>query len=707
MSANAIIIDHHVYNSLQNTWQRRKSDPQPCIDVKIALAASDIHAVGVKIVSVPQNIQPITFKALADTGCQSCLAGINLLTAMGLQRRHIIPVTMKMTAANSKGIEIIGALPLRIYGKSPTGSTILTRQLVYITPSTNRLFLSKQACASLGLISSNFPTIGENLAISSSSKQPESGITKECTCPKRTMPPPPPQTLPYPATQENRGKLEEYLLNYYKSSTFNICEHQTLPMMTGPPMKLMIDPNAIPYASHKPIPIPVHWQEDVYAGLAQDVRLGVIEPVPVGTPVTWCHKMIVVPKKSGKPRRTVDLQKLNRYAIRETHHTESPFHQARAVPPNTYKSITDQWNGYHAIPLNEKDRHFTTFITPKGRFRYRVAPQGYIASGDAYTRRSDEVVMDFPRKTKCVDDCCLWSNSIEEAFFQMVDWLDLCGRNGIVLNPSKFVFAKQTVEFAGFLITPTSVKPCSRSIEAIRKFPTPKNITDVRSWFGLINQVSFAFASAERMLPFRDLLKPGKPFQWTPQLEDLFNESKEIIISEIREGVEIFDKSRPTCLATDWCKEGLGFWLLQKHCLCEPVKPLCCRTGWKVALVGSRFTTSAESRYAPIEGEALAVADALRKARHFVLGCSDLIVAVDHKPLLKVLGDRSLENINNPRLLNLKEKTLQFHFRIMHVPGVRHAAADAVSRHPTSSGKELNLPDDIAMIAHTYPLNAI
>ena len=113
----------------------------------------------------------------------------------------------------------------------------------------------------------------------------------------------------------------------------------------------MIDPNAIPYASHKPIPIPVHGQEDVYAGLAQDVRLGVIEPVPVGTPVTWCHKMIVVPKKSGKPRRTVDLQKLNRYAIRETHHTESPFHQARAVPPNTYKSITGlmEWVPRHSF----------------------------------------------------------------------------------------------------------------------------------------------------------------------------------------------------------------------------------------------------------------------------------------------------------------------------------------------------------------------
>ena len=707
-SANALYIDHHIYNSIQNTWHRRKSDPQPCIDVQVSFVLSDIQAIGVKtMIKIPET-PIITFNAMADTGCQSCLAGINLLKAMGLQKTHLIPVTMKMTAANSQGIEILGALPLRISGKSSSGSSVFTHQLVYFTPSTSRLFLSKQACISLGLISSKFPTIGEAMEVNNTMPKPESGITRDCQCPRRTLPPPLPKSMPFAATEDNCGKLEKYLLNYYKSSTFNVCEHQTLPMMTGPPMKLMIHPDATPFACHKPIPIPVHWQEDVYAGLAQDVRLGVIEPVPVGTPVTWCHKMIVVPKKSGKPRRTVDLQPLNRYAIRETHHTESPFHQARAVPPNTYKSVTDQWNGYHAIPLDEKDRHLTTFITPKGRFRYRVAPQGYIASGDAYTRRCDEVVMDFPRKTKCVDDCLLWSNSIEEAFFHMVDWLDLCGRNGIVLNPDKFVFARKTVEFAGFIITPTSVKPCPRSIEAIKNFPTPKNITDIRSWFGLVNQVSFAFASADRMLPFRDLLKPGKQFEWTPKLEELFTESKALIIEEIREGVEIFDKSRPTCLATDWCKEGLGFWLLQKHCDCQVVKPLCCKSGWRVALVGSRFTTGAESRYAPIEGEALAVVDALRKARHFVLGCKDLIVAVDHKPLLKVLGDRSLENINNPRLLNLKEKTLQFNFRIMHVPGIRHAAADAISRHPTGDAKGLHLPDDIsADIASTGPLSSL
>nr|XP_054766956.1 uncharacterized protein LOC129274128 [Lytechinus pictus] len=151
---------------------------------------------------------------------------------------------------------------------------------------------------------------------------------------------------------------------------------------------------------------------------------------------------------------------------------------------------------------------------------------------------------------------------------------------------------------------------------------------------------------------------------------------------------------------------SIGFWLLQKHCTCDGTIPFCCVTGWKVTFVGSRFTHAAESRYAPVEGEALAVADALDKARYFVLGCEDLIIAVDHKPLLKIFGDRALKGISNPRLMNLKEKTLRYKFRMFHVPGVRHRATDCLSRHPTGKAEKLHLPDDVAMVG-VMPLSIL
>ena len=73
---------------------------------------------------------------------------------------------------------------------------------------------------------------------------------------------------------------------------------------------------------------------------------------------------------------------------------------------------------------------------------------------------------------------------------------------------------------------------------------------------------------------------------------------------------------------------------------------------------GSRFTKPNESRYAPTEGEALVVSWGLNNANVFVLGCKDLIVITNHKPLLNIFDHRDLSTITNPQLFKLKEKTL-------------------------------------------------
>ncbi len=180
----------------------------------------------------------------------------------------------------------------------------------------------------------------------------------------------------------------------------------------------------------EPVPIgePVTWCH-------RDIRLGVLEPVPIGEPVTWCPQDGHLCKKNGKPRRTIDFHSLNTHATRETHHTQSPFHQARSVPHNKKKTVFDDWNGYHSVPLHRDDRHYTTFINLWERYRYLTAPQGYISSGDGYSRRYDEIVSTFSAKTKCIDDTLLWADTIKESFFQASQWLDICGRNGITLNP--------------------------------------------------------------------------------------------------------------------------------------------------------------------------------------------------------------------------------------------------------------------------------
>lgn len=588
---------HHRHNRLTNNWVEQPSKPQPFLNLSVRIVDEDYQQLGFQPI-INSNPKAITLRALADTGCQSCLAGFQCIQRLGLTTHDLIPVKIKMHTANDQPINILGAVIIRISGVNRHGGTTETRQFTYITNDSDKLFLSKGACIDLGMITNNFPTVDETTANAFAGGDASAdSSTTNCTCPKRTLPPPLPTELPHPATKDNhRVKLQNFLLDYYGTSTFNTCEHQPLPLMVGPPLKLMIDSDADPVAFHTPIPVPIHWQREVKADLDRDVQLGVIEPVPVGEPVTWCHRMVVCAKKNGKPRRTVDFQPLNAHATRETHHTQSPFHQVRSVPYNTKKTVSDAWNGYHSVPLRHEDRHYTAFITPWGRYRYCTTPQGYISSGDGYSRRFDEIVYDFPNKIKVIDDALLWADTLEQSFFQTCQWLDTCGRNGIIQNPTKFVFGADTVEFSGFEITTDDVKPCQRIIRTIADFPRPKHITDIRSWFGLVNQVSYAFSMTDKMIPFRELLKSKSTFYGDAHLQRLFEESKLKIIKEIEHGVKIFDKSMPTCLTTDWSKTGLGFWLFQKHCSCPGTIPFCCTEGWKTVLVGSRFTHPAESR---------------------------------------------------------------------------------------------------------------
>ena len=735
-------LPHQSWDSTTSQWIQRRSPPQPNLEVHVSSHKEDYRAHGHTLREERHNLATT---ALADTGCQSCLAGPLLQRGLGLSNQDLIPATLHMNSASGNALPILGAALLRIRSSH---SKRETRQMVYFSPLATKLYLSLATCADLGLIATGFPLCApmplplpqDQLTRTRDPDQPPSLVQdlqtrprgavtrpspaatpadlqtrprehpvtplvsrpipttpRPCSCPTRAPPPPRPTSLPFPGTEANRHRLERHLLELYSASAFNVCEHQPLPMMSGPPLSLNIDPNATPKPCHNPIDIPIHWQDEVKAGLDRDVRLGVLEKVPLGTPVTWCHRMVICTKKDGSLRRTINLQPLNQHATRETHHCPSPFHQARAVPGNTKKTIFDAWNGYHSVALNKDDRHYTTFITPWGRYRYCTAPQGYTASGDAYTARYDALVAHVTSKTKCIDDALLWSDDITGAYHQATEWLNICAVNGITLNPRKFRFAQDRVEFAGFDITPTEVRPSPKFLESITDFPTPTGITDIRAWFGLVNQVAYAFSLTAAMLPFRALLKPTTPFHWTTELDDAFTASKLEIVDRIKEGVAIFDKGRPTCLATDWSKDGIGYWLFQKHCQCPSREIFCCQEGWRVTLVGSRFTHSAESRYAPVEGEALAVADALDKARHFVLGCSDLVVAVDHKPLLKLFGDRCLEDIPNPRLRNIKERTLRYRFRMVYIPGVRNLTSDALSRHPagTRAPPRLYLPDDI------------
>ena len=77
--------------------------------------------------------------------------------------------------------------------------------------------------------------------------------------------------------------------------------------MAAPPVHIHLKPDAIPYAKHSPIPVSYHWKTQVKAALDCCVERGIITPVPVGTPITWCSPLVFTEKKHGSPRCTIDL----------------------------------------------------------------------------------------------------------------------------------------------------------------------------------------------------------------------------------------------------------------------------------------------------------------------------------------------------------------------------------------------------------------
>ena len=77
--------------------------------------------------------------------------------------------------------------------------------------------------------------------------------------------------------------------------------------------------------------------------------------------------------------------------------------------------------------------------------------------------------------------------------------------------------------FAGFDITSYSVKPCKKYLDKIPHFPATNNITNMYSWFKLINKVLYSFAANKSILPFREAVKLGTLFFWNDELNQNIN----------------------------------------------------------------------------------------------------------------------------------------------------------------------------------------
>ena len=91
---------------------------------------------------------------------------------------------------------------------------------------------------------------------------------------------------------------------------------------------------------------------------------------------------------------------------------------------------------------------------------------------------------------------------MEEALIRTCQYLTHCAQNEIIFSPEKYVMGQESVEFVGFELTKKGIKSMEETQQSTKDFPAPTDITEVRSFFWLVQQASYAFTLTKPMAPF-------------------------------------------------------------------------------------------------------------------------------------------------------------------------------------------------------------
>ena len=258
-----------------------------------------------------------------------------------------------------------------------------------------------------------------------------------------------------------------------------------------------------------------------------------------------------------------DFTGLNRRIRRPIHPFPSPHDIISGLDPKSKVfAKLDALSGYHQVGLSCSASLLTTFLLPSGMYWYLRAPMGLSSSSDEFCRRSDLVFTSLPGIHKLVDDILVEATDLADLEEKLRLVFQRCQTHGFTLSIKKFAI-NTTVEFAGYLVSQKGILPCPRRLKAISEFPPPKDVSGLRSFLGLCNQLSiFVPNLASSCTDLCGLLKKNIVFQWLPHHMMAFNKIKSYLIKSL--ALHHFDSTLHTRLIMDASKlNGIGFVLLQ------------------------------------------------------------------------------------------------------------------------------------------------
>lgn len=426
--------------------------------------------------------------------------------------------------------------------------------------------------------------------------------------------------------------------------------------------------------------VPFALRSKVEASLEELERDGVLEKV---THSDWGSPIVVVPKKTGDVRICGDYKAtLNQALDVDQHPLPKPSDLFATLAGGKVFSKLDLTQAYHQMEVEEGHQHLLTITTHKGLYRYRRLPFGVNSAPAIFQRTMEQILQGIPGVAVFMDDIELTGSTTEEHLDRLNQVLQRLEEYGLRLKKSKCEFLKDSVEYLGHIIDKDGLHPVPGKVKAITEAPQPTNVSELRSYLGMLQYYArFLPNLSSELSPLHELLKDNAPWHWTDSCQAAFLKTKQLLTSA--KVLTHYDVNLPIRLECDASSMGLG--AVISHEMPDGTH--------RPVAYASRTLSKPERNYAQIEKEALALVFGVKKFHDYLYGRRFTLVT-DHKPLLAILGPKKgVPTLAAARMqrwaLILAAYQYELHFRATD----EHKNADMLSRLPLE-GEDLTASEE-------------
>ena len=378
----------------------------------------------------------------------------------------------------------------------------------------------------------------------------------------------------------------------------------------------------------------------------------------------WATPLHVVTKKDGSFRPCGDYRRLNNVTIHDSYPMPLIGDALSRLNKATVYSTLDLAKAYHQIPVSPEDVPKTAVITPFGLFEYLFMPFGLRNSAQTFQRFIDQLLFRFDFAFAYID-LVIGSESVETHKQHLTQILDVLNENNLQLNIDKCSFFQKEVQFLGHFISREGIRPLPSRLDAIRNFPLPKTVTELRSFLGTVNYChKFIPNISDIVSPLSALTNKHKKslIPWDNVSTKAFQTAKDSLLNI--QTLSHPEPHLPLTLTTDASDFAIGAVLHQV--LGDTKQPL---------EFFSKKLLATQTRYSAFDRELLGIFLSVKHFRHLLEGRS-FTIFTDHKPLLYIFTMRD----PSPRQQRQITYLSQFSCKIEHIHGKENAIADCLSR---------------------------